>query len=291
MKFKKPLSLPLILLALGMGAAGWRVRAEESPAPAVSTSSAEGLSFFPVNDVFRPLLADPKERQFFMSMLRVTTPERTFTAWSVGFGESLAFTRWKRGAFQAQLGLLAGVFSQFNWSTPSKDLINTDFTMGLALTHRWHAFTGRLQYYHQSSHLGDELLLNNPIPRLNYSYEALQDVLALESPFFRVYGGGEYFVSRDPTNLKRWTIQGGAELRGGDSPAYFRPVAGLDMTWKQQHPGHSNVSVKAGVEMGKPAPRDRRLRVMAEFYDGFSPYGQFFNEKLRSWGLGVYLGF
>lgn len=250
-----------------------------------------GLRFFPSNDVFRPLLADPKERQFFMSLLEVKTPTRSYTAWSVGFGESLGLLRWDGKSFQAQLGFLAGVFSQFDWSTPSKDLLNTDFTFGLAATHRWHNFSGRLQYYHQSSHLGDELLLHNPIPRLNYSYEALENIFALENPLFRVYASGEFLMSRDPTSLKRWNFHSGAELRGGDSPAFFRPVAGLDVMWKKQHPGTFDVSVKAGLEMGKPALRDRHVRLLAEFYDGYSPYGQFFDEKIRYWGAGVYVGF
>ncbi|MBK8871561.1 MAG: DUF1207 domain-containing protein [Elusimicrobia bacterium] len=144
-----------------------------------------GLRFFPSNDVFSPLLADPKERQFFMSLLQVKTSIRSYTLWSVGFGESLGLLRWDGNSFQAQLGFLAGVFSQFDWSTPSKDLLNTDFTFGMAATHRWHNFSGRLQYYHQSSHLGDELLLHNPIPRLNYSYEALENIIALENSLFR----------------------------------------------------------------------------------------------------------
>lgn len=250
-----------------------------------------GIRFFPSNDVFRPLLADPKERQFFMSMLSVETPTDSYTAWSVGFGESLGLVRWDGQTFQAQLGFLAGVFSQFDWSTPSKDLINTDFTFGIAATHRWKGLTGRLQYYHQSSHLGDELLLNNPIPRLNYSYEALEEVLALENRNIRIYGSAEYLMSRDPTYLKRWNFHSGAELRGGDSPAFFRPVGGLDVLWKKQHPDGFNISAKAGLEMGKFAMRDRHLRLLLEFYDGYSPYGQFFDIKIRYWGLGIYVGF
>ncbi len=77
-----------------------------------------------------------------MSLLEVKTPTRSYTAWSVGFGESLGLMRWDGKSFQAQLGLLAGVFSQFDWSTPSKDLLNTDFTFGVAATHRWHNFRG-----------------------------------------------------------------------------------------------------------------------------------------------------
>lgn len=282
-----------IFLALSLGFfAHFPTHAADVVPPPVVPPGQGSLRFFPLNDVFRPLIADPKERQFFMSMLRFKSPDKSsYTVWSVGFGESLGLARWERGAFQAQVGFLAGVFSQFNWSTPSKDLINTDFNIGLAGTHRWHSFTGRFQYYHQSSHLGDELLLNNPIPRLNYAYEAVEEVLAVENSFFRVYGGGEYLVERDPTFLKRWTLRTGAELRGEDSPAFFRPVGGLDVMWKEQHPGRPNVSIKAGVEVGKAFPRNRRIRLLAEFYNGYSPFGQFFDQKTQYAGLGFYIGF
>ncbi|MBL8024522.1 MAG: DUF1207 domain-containing protein [Elusimicrobia bacterium] len=278
-------ALLMLIIALGQPIQADIVADVEPP------KVAGGLRFFPSNDVFRPLLADPKERQFFMSMLSVKTPTDSYTAWSVGFGESLGLVRWDGQSFQSQLSFLAGVFSQFDWSTPSKDLLNTDFTFGVAATHRWSRLTGRLQYYHQSSHLGDELLLHNPIPRLNYSYEALENVLALETPLYRIYGSAEYLVSRDPTYLKRWNIHSGAELRGGASPAFFRPVAGLDLMWKKQHPDGFDVSAKAGLEMGKPAMRDRHLRLLLEFYDGYSPYGQFFDLKIRYLGVGVYVGF
>ncbi|MBK8871562.1 MAG: DUF1207 domain-containing protein [Elusimicrobia bacterium] len=98
-------------------------------------------------------------------------------------------------------------------------------------------------------------------------------------------------MSRDPTYLERWNFHSGTELRGGKSSAFFRPVAGLDLMWKKQHPGAINTSLKVGLEMGKPALRDRHLRFLAEFYDGYSPYGQFFDEKMRYWGGGVYVGF
>jgi hypothetical protein len=270
----------------------WSAPAHSQVVPEMESSALDsGLRFFPTNDVFRPLLADPKERQFFMSFLQVETSAQSYTAWSVGFGESLGLVRWSGESFHAQLGLLAGVFSQFNWDTPSKDLLNTDFTFGVAATHRWYGFTGRLQYYHQSSHLGDELLLHNPIRRVNYSYEALENILSLENSLFRGYVSGEYLTSREPGHLERWNFHSGLEFRGGDSPAFFRPVAGIDAMWKKQHPETIDVSVKAGVEMGKPALRDRHLRLLLEFYDGYSPYGQFFNEKMRYWGAGVYVGF
>jgi len=57
------------------------------------------------------------------------------------------------------VSLFGAVFAQFNLDTPSFDLLTpiissagADSTRG-----RW---SGRVRFYHQSSHLGDEFLLN-----------------------------------------------------------------------------------------------------------------------------------
>jgi hypothetical protein len=250
------------------------------------------LRLLPIGDVFSPLIADPKERQFFLSFLGLRTSINHMTSWSVGFGESLGLARWDGRHVHSQVGILAGVFSQFNWSSASRDLINTDFTFGLSTTHRWKALSGRVQVFHQSSHLGDELLLYNPIPRLNVSYEALEAIFSLENKSGRVYCGGERLISRDPTSLRWDTLHSGMELWGKNAtPAFFRPIAGLDVKWKQQQNWYGNVSLKAGLEMGKPTPQGRRLRLLAEFYHGYSPYGQFYTVMSQSLGLGFYLGF
>lgn len=250
------------------------------------------FSFLPVGEVFEPLMADPKERQFFMSMLGLHSSIGHMTAWSTGFGESLGLVGWDMGPFASQLGFSAGVFSQFNWSSKSHDLINTDFLIGFATTHRWDDFSLRLQYYHQSSHLGDELLINRPIPRINLSYEAMEALAAWDWGPTRFYGGGEYLLVRDPPDLKREEIHAGTEYRAREPrSAFLRPVAALDMKWRHQQNWYPNLSLKSGVELGKPTPRNRRLRILAEYYHGFSPFGQFYDARMEYWGLGLYLGF
>ncbi|MBN2372139.1 MAG: DUF1207 domain-containing protein [Vicinamibacteria bacterium] len=37
--------------------------------------------------------------------------------------------------------------------------------------------------------------------------------------------------------------------------------------------------------------KTREVRILAEFFQGFSPFGQFFNQKIRSAGVGIHLGF
>lgn len=52
-----------------------------------------------------------------------------------------------------------------------------------------------------------------------------------------------------------------------------------------------DTSVKAGLEFGQPNMGQRRLRLMAEWYKGFSQHSQFYNNRVDYYGLGVSLGF
>jgi hypothetical protein len=176
---------------------------------------------FPDGDVFRPLLADPKQPQFFASYqsVRVRDGGTSVNVGSVGFGEN--FGLWSRrkegGCDGVQVGILAGVFSQFNLDAPSSDLINTDFVVGIPVSWRSGLLSARARLYHQSSHLGDEFLLGSPgFNRVNLSFEEVEALLALDAPggWGRVYAGGGYLVHREPAGLDRHRVQWGAELRG-----------------------------------------------------------------------------
>ena len=65
----------------------------------------------------------------------------------------------------------------------------------------------------------------------------------------------------------------------------------MDMKSLEEHNWSIDTSVKAGLEFGHPNPGQRRLRIMAEWYKGFDPHGQFYNNKVEYYGMGVSLGF
>jgi hypothetical protein len=185
------------------------------------------------------------------------------------------------------------LFAQFNMSTASHDLINADYTIGIPLTYRHDDDSLRFRIYHQSSHLGDEFILSGSAPtRVNLSYEALELIYSREWRGWRVYGGGEYLVHKEPSDLKPAIAHWGIEYRHS-KPLVFngRPLAGIDMKSMQEHKWAVDISAKAGFEFGQPNPGKRRLRVMAEWYKGFDPRGQFYKRKVEYYGLGVSLGF
>jgi hypothetical protein len=250
---------------------------------------------FPTGDLFRPLLADPKQPQFFVSIFGFASLGAQYTMASVGFGETFGLYRFfgSREGDGLQVSVEGALFAQFNLSTPSFDLLNADYTIGIPVTYRHGDNSLRFRIYHQSSHLGDELLLSaNPPTRVNLSYEAIELIYSREWRRWRVYGGGEYLIDKDPADLKPLSAHWGIEYRGSKPLVWNgRPIIGVDMKSLEEHDWALDTSVKAGLEFGHPNPGQRRLRLMAEWYKGFDPHGQFYIHKVEYYGLGVSLGF
>jgi hypothetical protein len=263
------------------------------PAAAQPLPPSKNVDWFPTGDLFDPGLADPKEQQFYMSFVRLKTPAAHTTGWLVGFGETIGITRWRglRRKDAWQLNLLGGLFAQFDWGAPSKDLINADYTFGSSLSYRNRGLSGRFRLLHQSSHLGDEFLLNTGTSRVNLSFESVDALLAQEWDRWRVYGGGGTLLTRDPSNLKRNKLQYGIEFAKARRLSFARPIAALDIQRLEQHKWRSSYSVRAGIEIGKPGPTGRRARLLAEYYYGYSPFGQFYDSHIEYYGGGLFFGF
>ncbi|MDQ1335008.1 MAG: hypothetical protein QG552_1958 [Thermodesulfobacteriota bacterium] len=250
---------------------------------------------FPTGDVFRPIIADPKQPQFFVSINRFNSSDIQYTMASVGFGETFGLYRFfgSREGDGLQLSVEGALFAQFNMSTPSFDLINADYTIGIPVTYRHGDNSLRFRMYHQSSHLGDEFLKSiNPPERVNLSYEAIELMYSREWRGWRVYGGGEYLIHKEPGDLKPLSAHWGIEYRASEPLVWNgRPIGGVDMKSFEEHDWAIDTSVKAGLEFGHPNPGQRRLRLMAEWYKGFDPRGQFYRNKVEYYGMGVSLGF
>ena len=220
---------------------------------------------FPSDDVFRPLFADPKQPQFFAAYQAVSVRQTNTSAniGSVGFGENFGLYSKRVGCNGWQVGILAGVFSQFNLDAPSSDLLNTDFVVGIPVSWRSGLVSLRARLYHQSSHLGDEFLLGNPgLNRVNLSFEEAEALLSLDAPggWGRVYAGGGYLLHRTP-DLERAKAQWGLELRGptmrsllfGETVGALQvtPVLGADFKAFEELAWNINTNAVAGIEWSR----------------------------------------
>ncbi|HVH68278.1 MAG TPA: DUF1207 domain-containing protein [Gemmatimonadales bacterium] len=242
--------------------------------------------------LFRPLLADPKEPRFFATYLWAHSPRLASRLGSVGFGQTFSLLHGQAW----QLGVAAGVFSEFDMQSTTTDLLNTDYLIGLPLTYRRGAWATRLRVFHQSSHLGDEYMVHTHAQRITLSYEAAELLVARSTLHWRVYGGGEYTFTHQPRDLKPVVLHGGAEyrqtrplLRIGRLAA-GRLVAGLDAQSVQDRGWRVGWSGVTGLELADgddPPEAEWRWSLLLKAYTGPAPYGQFYRDDVSYLGLGV----
>jgi len=254
----------------------------------------------PPGHLFKPLLADPRWAHFSAAYRNYQNDNfdgRDIA--SVSFGETIPIYRGNFGQSTAQweAGLQAGVFSDFNLGESSSDLVNTDFIASIYSSVRAGQFSAFGRIYHQSSHLGDEFLLrkaNSKFERVNLSYEGADLKLSYELPYgVRIYGGGGGLFHKEPSSLRIWSAQYGIEFR---SPwrldfASLRPIIAADIKHFDQNNWSTDVSARAGVEFENMQVLGRKLQILAEYYNGYTPSGQFYKDKVEYIGLGAHYHF
>lgn len=271
---------------------------DETASGSEPTILATGL--LPKGHLFKPLLADTRWAHFSAAYRNYQSNNfdgRDIA--SVSFGETIPFYRsnFGKSTVQWETGLQAGVFSDFNLGAASSDLLNTDFIASIYSSMRAGQFSAFGRLYHQSSHLGDEFLLrkvNTKFERVNLSYEGVDLKLSYELPYgVRLYGGGGGLFHKEPTALKVWSAQYGIEFR---SPwrmdfASMRPIVAADIKHYDENNWSTDVSARAGVEFENLTVLGRKLQILAEYYNGYTPSGQFYKNKVEYIGLGAHYHF
>ena len=289
------------LVLLLAGSAAPRAHAQEPfrslCGAGVHADARSGWVWLPQGQIFCPLAADPKGQRSFATYLRGDfatianpAPGTETNIGAVGLSDSFSLFRIAASgaADGLQLDLEGSVFSQFNLDAASFDLINADYLVGLPLTFRSGGSSARLRVYHQSSHLGDEFILNRQPERVNLSFESIELILSHEVGLLRVYGGGERFFQREPADLAARLAHAGAEVRpvlGGG----FRLLGAVDFKLVDDDDWQQAWSARLGFEIAR-IPHEghppRVISLVGEFYDGIAPYGQFYREDIRYFGAG-----
>ena len=259
-------------------------------------TSALSTGLLPGGHLFQPLLADPRWPHFGASYRYYLESHDDFrNVGAANFGETIPIFRGNApGESQWEAGIQAGVFSVFQLDAPSKDLINADYFAALYGVWRRGPFSALGRVFHQSSHLGDEFLLRTRVDRVNLSYESLDLKVSYDLPYgFRVYGGGGWLFDQDPSDLKPWTTQGGVEFRSPWTFAgkYLRPVGAVDLQSKQENNWNVDVSLRAGIQFESVRVLERNLQLLFEYFNGNSPDGQFYTQRVEYLGVGAHFHF
>jgi hypothetical protein len=269
---------------------------EQSAAPdstakeITETEAIPDMYALPEQVLFAPLIADPRQPRFSVSYQRYKISGQKFAAGNVAFGEYFGLAADFLGLpGNSQIGIQGGVFALFNLSTPSSDLVNADYWIGIPVTYRNGPWSFLARIYHQSSHLGDEFIVDNPtVKPINLSYEDVVTLISYEWEKLRVYGGGGYILRRDP-HFARPHLQAGTEFIQAHAVRGLDFIAALDVQSSQELGWEKSYSFQAGFQLKNRG--NRGVRLMFERFYGHSPNGQFFRERLRYDGMGLYFRF
>jgi Protein of unknown function (DUF1207) len=271
-------------------------------AQSVDTTAFPRKTAFPTDHLFDPILLDPLQSQTYGSVLPFYSTDGSRYPGSTvpfAFGTQKPFLRKERwssraGVMQAREWTLdVASFTQFEvyrdpiLNKQKRQLVNTDYRVGVSYHLRRGVGTWRFRLYHISSHLGDDYIIRN---QLNYylpnpvNYELIDATYSrLFTNGLRVYGGAGV-VLRKSEERKRISAQAGFFYRKPTQNA-LRFVAGVDIKVWQQTDFKPGIKAAIGAELGRGNP----FTLLVEGYSGFRPYSLYESQTVNWLGVGLYL--
>jgi hypothetical protein len=244
---------------------------------------------------FPPLYADLEEPRLFVGLGNSHFLNKDFNTMLFGSGSKINIKTLKtKENSRYDLNVIGMVSSLFDVTSvgvlnnSGGVLINTDFILGAEITHSFLENSAiKFKYYHKSTHLGDEFLINNPFylqNRVNLSFEAIEIVGFHRFNNVETYLGGSMIVRSEPRSLKKFKLQSGIQYKG-EQYWGMTPIIGLDIKSWQANNWNPNLSLKAGIEFNPGF--NKPLQLMLDVYNGQSPYGQFFKDDYRYLGISI----
>lgn len=171
----------------------------------------------------------------------------------------------------------------------ARDLFSCDYRFAFPLVYRSGRWEYMFGYYHISSHLGDEYMVNhNSLHRYNYSRDCLMAGVGFRpNPAWRFYFHMEYAVSRDIS--EPWQFMFGVEY----SPMYTGPEGAPFFAACGRLRDEIDFSGSFTLEAGWQWRNDNsHIFRMGLFYlNGYSDHYQFYNIYEKQIGFGIWYDF
>ncbi len=277
---------------------------------AAGSVRAEGWVFLPSDSLFRSMAADPREPH--TGLLR----DAGRSQWEGSIGRTVELLRsppkictplltkpFLKVERQWAWGVTASAHAWLDQRGSSFPMRANDWLFGTYFSYsrvkgslddpsRYLAWTSRLEYTHESTHLGDELFAQrDPIV---YSRETAKWLVSVEATsHFRLYAGAGGLIHSIPQE-PAFFAQGGVEVYGMDWNVLgqpMRPYLAYDAQDRREAGGVFNQSAQLGFQWRNT--KDRKydsIRFVLSYYRGQTPFGQFFREREERWAFGFFFG-
>ncbi|MBI3019539.1 MAG: DUF1207 domain-containing protein [Deltaproteobacteria bacterium] len=246
--------------------------------------------FFPPKKVIFPgLVADPWETQ--ASIFAINNYKQIG---KIGSAIPLYRSTWTHPSQEIEIVQLDFDLLSYNLMRFRKaegggfDLDTSDTKFGLILSYKKNQWHGRLGAEHISAHLADgQLWPMVKHAKQGYSREFLQLNISKSFAYAKPHIGiHSIFTSRHPKEYenKHFIIfQGGGDLFYPLSKT-FSLITAADWQARQEYDFFINQSYFAGIRIH--GSYEEPAKFLFQYYRGYDPRGEFYDEKIHYWGIG-----
>ncbi|MFZ4772616.1 MAG: DUF1207 domain-containing protein [Chlamydiia bacterium] len=276
----------------------------------VGRTKVQGIWFPESTVIFPPLIANPRNPNYSMAY-RFGSDFLAKDTVAVSLGDFFPIFRFNNVGWMnadLQIDFAACAWTVFNMDAPNgrggewARLDNCDYYGGLPISFAFDRWAFRLQFYHISTHLGDEYIVNlllagQPVYRVNPSFEVLELIGSYQLlDGLRVYAGPAWVINSDKSYpMGDWYVEYGFEGRWFGKKIHKHrlfgcPFIAVDVQNWQTTDWRFSVNALAGYEWSKLHGVGRKVRIYVQYHNGNSE-GQFFKEKLQYAAIGLSWGF
>jgi hypothetical protein len=258
------------------------------------------LALLPASTVSTPIyFANPMEPLIYLGHNNIQPNTYMPYQGMVAFGIGAKKLLYKKRNFE--IGFSTAVHGQLGYREENNvnlqgtrvSLLNTDFLLNFYYTQKikkhWKI---KVETFHRSTHLGDDLVLLNGITTNNYwstdesSYEELNVLLnrSLLLNSINLYTAVGYNYRQDSPREK-WTVNFGGQFSGKMIPILKRFVLGFDIRWLENNNWNPAINKAIGFKINKKGS----IKIMAQHFSGNIPYSRYESVLKQSyWRFGIY---
>ncbi|HYW80354.1 MAG TPA: DUF1207 domain-containing protein [Thermoguttaceae bacterium] len=242
--------------------------------------------------IYRSYLAGPKESR--LGARWVHKADQGWI-WDVSLGGRAGLVRY--GTMDPikpegwEIDVEGAALGRLDLEAESNALEATDYRVGVPLTYGRGNHQTKLAFYHVSSHLGDELMIQQPtVPRINY----VRDAIVFGHSYYladdyRVYGEFGYSFNTDG-GAEPWEFQFGLEY-SPDVPSGPRPRLfwATNAHLRQEIDFGGNLTFQVGLQWRGVS--GQRMRIGMQYFTGMSEQYEFFDNFEDKVGVAVWYDF
>lgn len=257
-----------------------------------SQTEKESVEFFPLHQLYPAYLANPLRSTFSFQTLfydKSTIVNSGLHRFDLKLGGRLGIYRKTTAQRQWQITLEGGFHGLFD-RNHSEDNIGWDGIYAISFdVLESEQFAWRVGLHHISSHIGDEIIQRTGRTRINYTrQEARAGMSWFHSPLWQSYAEIGWAYDLNNTQLqKRLRAEVGIQYEKlRDVFKGFGLYSAVDISSYEESSWNINTSFQLGLVS---ANNERRWRFGIEYYDGRSQLGEFFQDKERYLGIGLWI--